>query len=180
MVEIINTLKELKDLLIPVLGILCAVLGLKSIGYKIVTQIMISATKWIQELEKESSLSGPEKMELVISYVKNLVPRFFKVTFSDKVISSMAESIFEDMQKYSDNRVERKTGLKWNEMLKVVEESQASANQESGLYTFKDGTTMRYMGGFEKSLLEYMDQHNMVPEAPKVETKEEEMEEKRE
>lgn len=166
MVELINNLKELKDFLIPILGILCAVLGLKSIGYKIVTQIMISATKWIQELEKESSLSGPEKMELVISYIKDLVPRFFKVAFSDRVIQSMAESIFEDMQKYSDNRVERKTGLKWNEMLKVVEESQ-SPNQEAGLYTFKDGTTMRYVGEFEKSLLEYLDQHNMVPEAPK-------------
>lgn len=166
MAELINNLKEFKDFLIPILGILCAVLGLKSIGYKIVTQIMISATKWIQELEKESSLSGPEKMELVISYIKDLVPRFFKVAFSDRVIQSMAESIFEDMQKYSDNRVERKTGLKWNEMLKVVEESQ-SPNQEAGLYTFKDGTTMRYVGEFEKSLLEYLDRHNMVPEAPK-------------
>ena len=178
--NIIDDLNKFKDLLIPILGVLCTTLGLKTIGYKIVTQIMISVTKWIQELEKESSLSGPEKMDLVISYVKNLVPRFFKVAFSDKVIQSIAESIFEDMQKYSDNRVERKTGLKWNEMLEVVEESQSS-NQEAGLYTFKDGTTMRYMGEFEKSLLEYLDQHGMVPEAPKnVGTKEEVTEEKRE
>lgn len=179
MTELINNLKEFKDLLIPILGLLSVVLGLKTIGYKIVTQIMISVTKWIQELEKESSLSGPEKMELVISYIKDLVPRFFKVAFSDRVIQSMAESIFEDMQKYSDNRVERKTGLKWNEMLKVVEESQ-SVDQEAGLYTFKDGTTMRYVGEFERSLLEYLDQHGMVPEAPKREIQEEVTEEKRE
>lgn len=170
MTEIMDTLKQFKDLLIPVLVLLSGFLGLKTIGYKIVTQIMISATKWIQELEKDNSLSGPEKMDLVISYIKNLIPRIFQVIFSDKVISSIAESVFDDMQKYSDNRVERKTGLTWNEMLKVVEEAQSTNSSEAGLYTFKDGTTMRYMGEFEKTLLEYLDQHNMVPEVLKETT----------
>lgn len=153
-----------KNILIPLLVFLSGFLGLKSIGYKIVTKILTSATKWIQELEKDQSLSGPEKMELVISYIKDFIPRFLHVVFSEKVVEAMAESVFEDMQKYSENRVERKTGLNWEQMLQAVESAQSSIPLEAGMYTFKDGTTIRYVNLFEKNLLEYMDNHDMIPE----------------
>ena len=152
-------LEQYQNIIAIALAILSLLFGARTVLSKILNKIITSSIRWIKELETEYTLTGPEKMELLVSYVKDLIPRILHVIFSDKVIESIAESVFEDMQKYSENRVKNKTGLSWREMLKAI-----GTTESIGVYTFKDGTTMKYISKYEKEFFEYMDSQGMVPE----------------
>lgn len=67
--------------------------------------ILMNIPNYIAIAEKVERLNGPQKMDLVISYVRNVVPRTFSIVFSDKVIRQMAQNIFDDMKRYTDEWV---------------------------------------------------------------------------
>ena len=60
-------------------------------------------TKYIAIAEEETDLTGKEKMALVVSWIKDLIPRLFRVLFTDKVIEIMAQNIYDDMKKYRES-----------------------------------------------------------------------------
>lgn len=63
---------------------------------------------------EEEMLSGKEKMIMVISYAKSLVPRLFRVLFNDKVLEQMAQNIYNDMKSYRENYITRKSNIEQN------------------------------------------------------------------
>jgi len=67
---------------------------------------------YIATAETEVELTGKEKMALVVSWVKDLIPRLFRVLFTDKVIELMAQNIYDDMKKYRENFIKKNEKLK--------------------------------------------------------------------
>ena len=88
--------------------------------YKIRNNIIQYATQFIALIEEDNTLTGPEKMDMVISWVKDLIPRIFTVVFNDTVVRAIAQSIYDDMKKYKDNYIQAKTGVTTQEALTIV------------------------------------------------------------
>ena len=57
---------------------------------------------------------------MVISWIKDLIPRIFTVVFNDTVIRAIAQNIYDDMKKYKDNYIQAKTGVTTQEALSIV------------------------------------------------------------
>lgn len=88
--------------------------------YKIRNNIIQYATQFIALIEEDNNLTGSEKMDMVISWIKDLIPRIFTVVFNDTVIRAIAQSIYDDMKKYKDNYIQAKTGVSTQEALTIV------------------------------------------------------------
>ena len=88
--------------------------------YKIRNNIIQYATQFIALIEEDNNLTGPEKMDMVISWIKDLIPRIFTVVLNDTVIRAIAQSIYDDMKKYKDNYIQAKTGVTTQEALTIV------------------------------------------------------------
>ena len=88
--------------------------------YKIRNNIIQYATQFIALIEEDTNLTGSEKMDIVISWIKDLIPRIFTVVFNDTVIRAIAQSIYDDMKKYKDNYIQAKTGVTTQEALTIV------------------------------------------------------------
>ena len=88
--------------------------------YKIRNNIIQYATQFIALIEEDTNLTGSEKMDMVISWIKDLIPRIFTVVFNDTVIRAIAQSIYDDMKKYKDNYIQAKTGVTTKEALTIV------------------------------------------------------------
>lgn len=88
--------------------------------YKIRNNIIQYATQFIALIEEDNNLTGSEKMDMVISWIKDLIPRIFTVVFNDTVIRAIAQSIYDDMKKYKDNYIQAKTGVTTQEALTIV------------------------------------------------------------
>ena len=88
--------------------------------YKIRNNIIQYATQFIALIEEDTNLTGSEKMDMVISWIKDLIPRIFTVVFNDTVIRAIAQSIYDDMKKYKDNYIQAKTGVTTQEALTIV------------------------------------------------------------
>lgn len=59
-------------------------------------------------------------MDMVISWIKDVIPRIFSVIFNDTVIRAISQSIYDDMKKYKDNYIEAKTGVSTKEAISIV------------------------------------------------------------
>lgn len=84
------------------------------------SKILSQITSYIKDAAEYNDLTGPEKMDMVVSWVKDLIPRITKVIFTDKVIREMAENVYQDMKSYSKNYVKERTGLSINSIEKIV------------------------------------------------------------
>lgn len=126
MEQIMELYSKFSDYGVPVMLLIITAMGLKSAGYKIVYKICKVSLKWIKELEMDDTLSGKEKMDTVVSYVKTAIPRVFKIVFSDKVIESISQSVYDDMKAYSDNRIASKLGMNWSQVVQTIKESETN------------------------------------------------------
>lgn len=91
--------------------------------YKTKSKLMTLIITMIKTLQADDKLSGPDKMMYVINYVRDFVPRSFKVIFSDKVLEDIAQNIYDDMKKYADNKAQTKLGMSFNQAIKVIEQT---------------------------------------------------------
>lgn len=103
-----------------VLLIISLLIGLKAIYQSIKANLIQQVVKFIVTAEGETLLTGPEKMNLVISWMKDIIPRLFKVVFDEKVLRMIAQNIFSDMKKYANNYVENKTGASVDKINKII------------------------------------------------------------
>ena len=103
-----------------VLLIISLLIGLKAIYQSIKVNLIQQVVKFIVTAEGEALLTGPEKMNLVISWMKDIIPRLFKVVFDEKVLRMIAQNIFSDMKKYANNYVENKTGASVDKINKII------------------------------------------------------------
>jgi hypothetical protein len=63
---------------------------------------------FISDAELNKTISGVEKMRLVVSWLKNATPRLFRIVFTDEVLEKIAQNVFDDMRKYADRYIEEK------------------------------------------------------------------------
>lgn len=115
--QIIGVISDYINLISIIVG---GGITLIALFYKIRNNIIQYATQFIALIEEDNTLTGPEKMDMVISWVKDLIPRIFTVIFNDTVIRAIAQSIYDDMKKYKDNYIQAKTGVTTQEALTIV------------------------------------------------------------
>ena len=112
--EIINSISVFISILLAIIAII----------FKIKSNFTACISEFIKDAEKESDLTGPEKMDLVISWIKDSIPRLFKIIFSDKVLKMMADNIYSDMKSYREIYINNKTGLTTSQVIQIVKSSE--------------------------------------------------------
>lgn len=83
--------------------------GIASIVYKIKSNFSDLIVKFIAEAEAESNLTGVQKMDLVVGWIRNVIPRLFKVVFTDEVLRQIAQNIYNDIKSYRENYIKNLT-----------------------------------------------------------------------
>lgn len=54
---------------------------------------------------EKKDISGKEKMQLVVSCIKSLIPKFLKIALNDKVIEHIAQNLYDYMHEYAENYI---------------------------------------------------------------------------
>lgn len=122
----LNLIKEYWGNIVTIFSIIIAVI---SILYKIKSKFTSLIASFIKDAEEDTSLSNPEKMDMVISWIKDIIPRIFRVVFNDKVLRLIAENIYQDMKAYRNAYIKNKTGLQVSELVEVVESSKENNSE---------------------------------------------------
>lgn len=102
MMELLNNIKDYYNIIITIVSI---VIALVAVAYKIKSNFIAKISKFINDAQ-DLELTGPEKMEYVISWIKDIIPRLFKVIFNDKTLNQIAQNIYNDMKEYAKKRNE--------------------------------------------------------------------------
>ena len=102
MMELFNNIKDYYNIIITIVSIIIA---LVAVAYKVKSNFIAQISKFIADAQ-DLELTGPEKMEYVISWIKDIIPRLFKVIFNDKTLNQIAQNIYDDMKEYARKRNE--------------------------------------------------------------------------
>lgn len=102
MMELLNNIKDYYNIIITIVSIIIALIA---VAYKIKSNFVAQISKFIADAQ-DLELTGPEKMEYVISWIKDIIPRLFKVIFNDKTLNQIAQNIYDDMKEYARKRNE--------------------------------------------------------------------------
>lgn len=113
---------EIYKCLTVVLTVFSGGIGIYAIAKRIKSEFLVQMVTLIQSLEGDYNLTGPEKMDMLIEYVRNAIPRLFTIVFSDEVLRAIAQSIYNDMKKYADNHIKVKTGYGTEDVTNLVKE----------------------------------------------------------
>ena len=57
---------------------------------------------YISIAEEHKTISGSEKMRLVVAWMRDITPRLFRVIFTEEVLEKMVQNVFDDMRKYAE------------------------------------------------------------------------------
>lgn len=120
MTEITEFYNSMSSYISSLLLLISVAVSILAVYNRIKSNFINKITKFISDAEGEVELSGSEKMELVISWVKDIIPRLFKVIFTDKILKDIAENIFKDMRSYSDKYIHNMTGMEKTKVIEVV------------------------------------------------------------
>lgn len=115
--EILLNMKEYLNIILIIFSLIISII---SIIFKIKSNFTALITQFIKDAEEKSELTGPEKMDLVIDWLKDLIPRLFKVVFNDTVLRQIADNIYNDMKAYREIYVNNKTGLATSQVIQIV------------------------------------------------------------
>ena len=115
--EIYSNLEGIIDLVLLVFSV---IMTLKAMYNKIKSKFNEKITKFINDAEVLEHLSNPEKMQQVVLWIKDLIPRLFIVVFNDDTLEQMAENVYQDMKTFMNLRLENKTGMKTNQVIKTI------------------------------------------------------------
>lgn len=129
-----NNIKELLsnigDWINVILILFSIAITLVSIIFKVKSNFIAQITLFIKEAEAETELTGPEKMDMVISWIQNLIPRLFKVIFSDNILRGIANNIYADMKAYREVYINNKTGLDTAQVIQIVKQTSVEEVKE--------------------------------------------------
>lgn len=115
--EIYSNLDSIVDLILLGFSI---IMTIKAMYNKIKSKFNEKITKFINDAEVLEYLSNQEKMQQVVLWIKDLIPRLFIVVFNDETLEQMAENVYQDMKKFMNIRLKNKTGMKTNEVIKTI------------------------------------------------------------
>ncbi len=116
--QIITVLSNYGNIVLIVFSV---IISLIAVYNKIKSNFVKCISGFIKDAEKDTSLTNPEKMEMVILWIKQVIPKLFHILFNDKVLEEMAQNIYDDMKKYKDTYIKNKTGLSTGEVFKAIE-----------------------------------------------------------
>lgn len=116
--QIITILSNYGNIILIVFSVIVSLIAVYN---KIKSNFVKCISGFIKDAEKDTSLTNPEKMEMVILWIKQVIPKLFHILFNDKVLEEMAQNIYEDMKKYKDTYIKNKTGLSTGEVFKALE-----------------------------------------------------------
>lgn len=88
--------------------------------YKIKSAISSKISSFVKAASERDDLTGPEKMSMVISWIKEFIPKAPSVLFSDKVLEQMVENVYQDMKAYSKTYVKTKTGFSIEKIQEII------------------------------------------------------------
>lgn len=115
--EIYSNLEGIIDIILLIFSIIMAI---KATYNKIKSKFNSKITEFINDAEVLEHLSNTEKMQQVVEWIKDLIPRLFIVVFNDATVEQMAENVYQDMKKFMNIRLENKTGMKTNQVIKTI------------------------------------------------------------
>lgn len=115
--EIYSNLDDIGDLILLGFSI---IMTIKAMYNKIKSKFNEKITKFINDAEVLEHLSNQEKMQQVVLWIKDLIPRLFIVVFNDETLEQIAENVYQDMKKFMNLRLKNKTGMKTNEVIKTI------------------------------------------------------------
>ena len=124
---LVSNIGEYINIILILFSIIVSII---SIIFKIKSNFSSVITQFIKDAEEKSDLTGPEKMDLVISWLKNIIPRIFKVVFSDKVLRQIADNIYNDMKAYREIYINNKTGLATSQVIQIVKKTTEELENE--------------------------------------------------
>lgn len=99
--NIFTNIKDYYNIIITIISIIIAVIALI---YRVKSNFISKITKFINDAQDQDDLTGPEKMDLVVSWIKDIIPRIFSVVFNDKTLNQIAQNIYDDMKQYAKKR----------------------------------------------------------------------------
>ena len=120
MKEFISTCSQYINIILITFSVSISII---SVIYRIKSNFIGEITKFIKDAEKDTSLTSPEKMDLVVKWIKNLIPRIFIVVFNDATLKQIAQNVYDDMKEYRNTYIKNKTGLSTSSVIKIVEDT---------------------------------------------------------
>lgn len=133
--DIVEYGKSIGSIILLIISIIAV---FKSIKQAVKANLIEQAVKFIEQAEGNAELTGPEKMDLVISWMKDIIPRLFKVVFTDDVLKDIAQNVFDDMKKYAKKYVEARTGASIDKINKIIIISQDDPDFEKKIEEFEN------------------------------------------
>ena len=119
MTESFETIKNYLDQILVLISVIISILAIYN---KLKGNMISMIAKFISLAEENTDLSGSEKMDLVLSWLKDITPRLFRVIFNENTWNQIVQNIYDDMKKYKDNYIRNKTGMNTKEVINVITE----------------------------------------------------------
>lgn len=105
-----------------ILIIFSAIVSLIAVYNKIKSNFTGLISSFIKLAEEDTSLSNIEKMDMVVQWIKQLIPNIFKIVFNDKTLRQIAQNIYDDMKQYKNIYIKNKTGLTTSQVISTINE----------------------------------------------------------
>ena len=121
MTEMVKVLySNLESVLNTVLVLFSVYMTIKAAYNKIKSNFKSKITGFINDAEEMKNLSNSEKMEQVVLWIKDLIPRIFKVAFNDATLEQIAENVYQDMKKFMNSRLKNQTGMNTKQIVYTI------------------------------------------------------------
>lgn len=121
MTEMVKVLySNLESVLNTVLVLFSVYMTIKAAYNKIKSNFKSKITGFINDAEEMKNLSNSEKMEQVVLWIKDLIPRIFKVAFNDATLEQIAENVYQDMKKFMNSRLKNQTGMNTKQIVDTI------------------------------------------------------------
>lgn len=104
------------------LFIISIITSLIALYNKIKANFTGAITEFIKIAEEDTNLKPLEKMDMVVCWVKQLIPNIFKVVFNDKTLRQISQNIYDNMKEYKNTYVKNKTGLTTKQLINTINE----------------------------------------------------------
>lgn len=114
-----SNINEYISILLFIISVITSLIALYN---KIKANFTGAITEFIKIAEEDTNLKPLEKMDMVVCWVKQLIPNIFKVVFNDKTLRQISQNIYDNMKEYKNTYVKNKTGLTTKQLINTINE----------------------------------------------------------
>lgn len=109
------------DKIVTVIAIILLIWGLYS---KIKFLCLKKASEVIVDAESHYELSGKEKLALCIVWINNELPKLFRNSIIESLLTKLINFVYNNSFNYMKNYVKRKTGYDISELIEQIKENE--------------------------------------------------------